>query len=179
MTEKKTDPALVALIAQLSAENITTARKALAQVARQAGIRELSLIIETLAKISDQHIKEEVTDLLATIRSKEATVIFAAALANPDFSGIRLFLTRACWESQLDFSEHLILFTHLFITGDYGLAVEAFSVVENTFLEHPVQEEIAVEVYDLLKNSLPDQPETKGRLVRELMLVVEPFATRG
>jgi len=179
MTEKKTDPALAALIGQLSEANTTAARKALAQISKQAGIKELNLIIEALATIADAHLREEVTDLLATIRSKEAPAIFSNALANPDLAGIRLELTRACWESQLDFSNHLILFTHLFITGDYGLAVEAFSVIENTFLEHPVPEDISVEVYNLLKNSLPDQPETKGRLVRELMLVVEPFATRG
>jgi hypothetical protein len=179
MTEKKTDPALIALIGQLASPNLGTARKALTLVGKQAGIKELKLIIETLAKISDLHLKEEVTDLLSTIRAKEAPGIFAEAVANPDLAGIRLELTRACWESQLDFSNHLILFTHLFIAGDYGLALEAFSVIENTFLEHPVPQEITTEVFDLLKNSLPDQTETKARLVRELILVIEPFALKG
>ncbi|HBB90996.1 MAG: hypothetical protein A2X22_03265 [Bacteroidetes bacterium GWF2_49_14] len=117
----------------------------------------------------------ELDGLIRQINSKDATGAFAAALVDPKFASKRTEIARICWESQLDFSGHLLLFTHLIITGDFLLALESFSVIENTFLERPVSPELSKEISSLLKNSVPDQPEVKQRLIRELILVIDPF----
>jgi hypothetical protein len=119
----------------------------------------------------------ELEGLIRQINSKDAPAAFAAALVDPKFASKRTEIARICWESQLDFTGHLLLFTHLIITGDFLLALESFSVIENTFLERPVNLELSKEIMSLLQNSIPDQPDVKQRLIRELMLVIEPFIT--
>ena len=178
MNPYRPDPAVLALISQLKGPE-TAARKALHALAKKATIKDLDLIIRELPLILQPGFRSEVIDFLSSIRSAEAPAIFAGSLTDPDLVSVRSELTRACWESQLDFSPHLMLFCHLLITGDYTLAVEAFSVIENTYLEYPVGENLTREIFDLLTNSLPDQPDTKQRLLREMIRVIEPFATRG
>jgi hypothetical protein len=68
-----------------------------------------------------------------------------------------------------------MIFAMMFIAGDYLLALEAFTVIENTCLEHPVNKELIKSISSLIKNTLPDQPETKQRLVKEMIQVLEPF----
>jgi len=103
----------------------------------------------------------------------------ARFLADPANAQIRIDLVRACWESNLDYSPHLLLFARLFIAEDFLLALEAFSVIENTCLERPVSQTVLMEVSDLIKNSVPDQPETRQKLTIELLHVLEPFITKG
>jgi hypothetical protein len=59
------------------------------------------------------------------------------------------------------------------------LALEAFTVIENTCLERPVPKATLQEVLLLVKNSLPDQPDTKQRLTLELIRILDTFVTEG
>ncbi|MFA5816836.1 MAG: hypothetical protein WC865_14580 [Bacteroidales bacterium] len=45
--------------------------------------------------------------------------------------------------------------------------------------ERPVSKRVLTKISVLIKNSLPDQPETKQGLTRELIVVLEPFVTEG
>jgi hypothetical protein len=179
MKTEKTNPALADLFKQLQSENTVLAHKALKKLTRQSGINEMPLLIRIMGSTKDGKIRQEIETWLANIKSKNAPAVFAKALADPESAGIRVPLVRACWESQLDFSPHLMLFAHLFIAGDFELAIEAFSVIENTRLEHPVTAGHVGDIITQLKNSLPDQPETKQRLVREMIRVLEPFDSQG
>jgi len=166
-------PEKTELFRQLSSENPGIAQKSLHRLLKIAGLKEMPLLIRIMAVTRHEKVTQDIENWLASIKTNEAAVIMAEALVDPDLSSIRAALVRASWESQLDFSHHLLLFAHLMITGDYGLAVEAFSVIENTCMEHPVPVERINELTSQLKNSLPDQPESKQRLVRELILVLE------
>jgi len=55
------------------------------------------------------------------------------------------------------------------------LALESFTVIENTCMERRVNQKQLTDISILVKNTLPDQPETKQRLVKELILVLESF----
>jgi len=179
MTPGKSATASAELLKQLESKNPAEVLKALNKLEKAGNVRDLPGIIRVMAGISDRELLGHFTIFLCNVRSKEAPAIMAQSLANPAYAKIRTDLTRACWESQLDYSLYLILFAHLFITGDFVQAVEAFSVIEYTSIEHPVNKGLLKEISILVKNSLPDQPETKQRLTRELILVLEPFVTEG
>jgi hypothetical protein len=176
MEEGKSKITTAELIKQLQSGQPADKSKALKKLSRVAGIRDLPAIVRVMAGFTDRDLLEEFTTFLSNIKSKEAPAVIAGFLSDPALAGIRLHLTRSCWESQLDYSAHLMIFARLFITGDYGLAVEAFSVIENTCMEHPVDRTLIREINALVSNSIPDQPETKKRLVNEMLLVLKPFA---
>jgi hypothetical protein len=179
MTTGKSSGASSELIRQLESKDSAIVLKTLNKLEKACNINDLPSIIRIMAGIIEQNLLNEFAFFLSKVRSKQAPAIMIQFLADPAFANIRAELTRACWESQLDYSADLILFARLFISGDYLLALEAFTVIENTCLERPVNKGILSEISILIKNSLPDQPETKQRLTRELLLVLEPFVTEG
>jgi hypothetical protein len=175
MTTGKSSTTSAELIKQLESKDPAQALKALHKLERVGNIKDLPAIIRVMSTIDDQELLDDFTSFLSNVRSKEAPAILAKSLENPLFAGIRTELTRSCWESQLDYSPHLMIFAMMFIAGDYLLALEAFTVIENTCLEHPVNKELIKSISSLIKNTLPDQPETKQRLVKEMIQVLEPF----
>jgi hypothetical protein len=179
MISGKSAPASDELLRQLNSEDPAIVLKALKKLEIVANIKDLPEIIRVMTRLTDAKLLQEFELFLSNIRSKEAPAVLAQFLADPICVNIRLELTRSCWESQLDYSPHLLLFAHLFIAGDFILALEAFSVIENTCSERPVNNKLVKEIQLLIKNSLPDQPETKQRLARELIEVLEPFARLG
>ncbi|TSA37714.1 MAG: hypothetical protein D4R64_05070 [Porphyromonadaceae bacterium] len=173
MTAEKSSITSAELIKQLESKDPAVVLQTLNKLEKVGNINDLPSIIKVMAGVAEPRPLNDFTSFLSNIRSKQAPAILAQFLADPASAKIRVELVRSCWESQLDYSPHLILFAHLFIAGDYILALEAFTVIENTCLERPVQKGLLREISILIKNSLPDQPETKQRLVKELILVLD------
>lgn len=167
------------LLKQLASNDHAAVLQAMVKLERAGNINDLPSIIRIMSGITEASLIKEFTYFLSNVRSVQAPAILAQFLADPDFANIRVELVRACWESDLDYTPHLMLFTRLFIAGDYMLALEAFTVIENTFLERQVSMEILKEILSLISNSLPDQPETKQRLTLELIHVLEPYLSGG
>ncbi|MFA6125805.1 MAG: hypothetical protein WC699_00740 [Bacteroidales bacterium] len=165
------------LLKQLESRNAADVTKALNKLEKTANVNDLPSIIKLMSGLTEKELLNAFTDFLSKVKSKAAPAIMADALSEPNYAGIRPELTRACWESGLDYTPYLLLFARIFIAGDYLLALEAFTMIENTCLERPVARKILDEISILIKNSLPDQPETKQRLTRELILILEPFIT--
>lgn len=173
MSDENPKSDIKALIVQLGSTDLRTAHKALQQLSSAAGLKDLPAIIRMLTTITDPGLRSDVITFISDIKNAGAARIIAEALVDPDLQSLRTDLTRACWESQQNFAGHLLLFAHLFITGDYALAVEAFTVIEYTCLEHHVEKGIIEEMLSQLRSSLPDQPEGKRRLTSELINVLQ------
>lgn len=167
------------LLKQLESPEASIVLKALHALEKVANVNDLPSIIKVMSGLTEPGLIKEFTLFLSNVHSKDAPAIMAQFLADPTCSKIRIELARACWESQLDYSPHLMLFTRMFIADDFNLALEAFSVIENTCLERPVSKQVVKEISTLIKNSLPDQPDAKQRLTLELIQVLEPFMTEG
>jgi len=179
MTSGKPSITSAELLYQLKSQDPAVVSKTLKKLETVANINDLPSIVAVMANITEVKLLKEFTDFLSRIRSTKAPALMARFLADPANAQIRIDLVRACWESNLDYSPHLLLFARLFIAEDFLLALEAFSVIENTCLERPVSQTVLMEVSDLIKNSVPDQPETRQKLTIELLHVLEPFITKG
>lgn len=165
------------LIKQLESKDPETVIKALNKLEKAANSKDLPSIIGVMAGISEQKLLNEFCSFLSKVRSAQAPSVMVECIGDPAYAKIRLELVRACWETNLDYSPHLLLFARLFIAGDYLMALEAFTVIENTVLERPVSKKLLHETAALIKNSLPDQPEAKQRLTQELIRILEPFVS--
>jgi hypothetical protein len=175
MTTEKKSITSTELLKQLQSKDASQVIKALNKLEKAGNVKDLPDIIRIMAQSTEPKLVYEFSAFLANIRSKEAPAVIAKFLTDPDCANIRVDLTRSCWESQLDYSPHLMLFARMFIAGDYILALEAFTVIENTCLDRQVSHKVLNEVTTLIRNSLPDQPETKQRLTKELIQVLEQY----
>jgi len=177
MTEDKPSVIAAGLIKQLDSQDPAIVGKVLYKLEKVAGIKDLPAIVMAMSKADNQKLLQEYVHFLSGVHVSQAPAVMVELIANPVYAKIRAELVRACWESNLDYSPHLLLFARLFIAGDYALALEAFSVIENTVQERPVNKKILAEILILIKNNQPDQPEAMQKLGDELIKILEPFVS--
>jgi hypothetical protein len=175
MTAGKSIITSTELLKQLESKDHAVVIKALSKLEKTANINDLPGIIKVMAGLTDLNLMNYFTEFLSNVKSKKAPAVMVQFLSDPAFANVRIELTRACWESQLDYSPYLILFARMFISSDFVLAIEAFTVIESTCQEQPANQTILKEISGLIKNSLPDQPETKQRLTRELIVLLNNY----
>lgn len=63
--------------------------------------------------------------------------IIAALSKNDINSKVKTALITACWESGIDYSEHITLFTQALLSADEGVAIEAYTVITEMTNSHP------------------------------------------
>jgi hypothetical protein len=79
-------------------------------------------------------------------------------------------LVSSCWQSGLDYSEFVIDFTNLFITGDYVTALECFTVIEESGQIIPASERS--KIISLLKRNHEMSFVEKNSLLQALIKVL-------
>jgi hypothetical protein len=139
---------------------------------RNAGsVKILPVLFRLIHKNTDPQIRNEIINLLSELKSPEAAPIIATSLEKNDFGDYLPAFVAACWQSGLDFSKHLLVFTGLFIQADYMTALEAFTVIEESI---PNASDIEItECIRFLKDAECMVTDEKMPLYRELKKVVE------
>ncbi|MBT3244030.1 MAG: hypothetical protein HN352_12835 [Bacteroidetes bacterium] len=141
---------------------------------RQSGsLDDLSRIINALHYQKEHLNKKALTDLLADIKHEKMTEILIEAMKDEKNNAILADLTQICWESNLNFTEHLPFFANIFLNQQYLVALEAFSVIENTFLDQTVTDEIRDELVESIKNGLSGLSEHTKLLAVDLIHVIQ------
>lgn len=127
----------------------------------------LPMLFELLLSIPEAEIQKEILKLLGTIKDKETIPAFVEALEDKKFSAIWKEILTACWQNGLDFSEHMRVFVDLVIEGEWEVAFEAFTVIEN--LEFFPPEEELKEIKLTLAGALKKANEQKAYFLEEIL----------
>lgn len=102
------------------------------ELIRQEGLTELlPEVIELIDRSKSDNIKNKAIALLNDVKDPQACRLFVEVIQNSSDKQMRIILIAACWQSGLDFSDHLQFFVDLVSTSDYPTAIEAFSVIEH------------------------------------------------
>lgn len=130
----------------------------------------LEEVISILITTKDDEIRELTMELLFEIKDQRAVPVLVRAIRNKSFNSIKKTLLLACWQSGLDFSEYLPVFTEIIRTSDIETGLEAFSVAEN-FTENSSLEVIDEEI-SLTKAYLVKKSDNNNILAGELLKVL-------
>lgn len=126
----------------------------------------LPILFELLAH-SEKEIQNEILKLLGTVKDKETIPVFIEALKENNYSTIRKEILISCWQNGLDFSPQLEVFVDLVIDGEWEVAFEAFTVIEN--LEHfPSPEEVKA-IKLKIARALKSANEQKAYFLEEIL----------
>ncbi len=137
---------------------------------RLAGsLKDIDLVIKILRNTTNPLIKKEATSLLADVKNDAIIAILVDALRTRENNQIRKEIIQACWESGLDYSSHLPYFVDLFLTLDFEESIEAFTLIENTYLDFNPPEEFKPALTQKIKTFAVDLPEHKQNLALELL----------
>jgi hypothetical protein len=124
-----------------------------------------------IRKETPQNIRSEIMNLLGEIKSQEAVPVIVSSLESIDFGDFLPGFVAACWQSGLDFSQHLPVFVKLFVHSDYVTAIEAFTVLEESFPN--ASDQARTECIRYLRKSEGLVADDKLALFRELVKVME------
>lgn len=133
-------------------------------------------LIPALIKLYDttgsRAVSTAVVSLIRDLKSQPAVSQLFPAIHEIKDPEKRRELVAACWQSGLDFSEHLDTFLDIFSRGDYMTALEAFTVIENS-LPYLHDASSLQEHISRLKDNLPENNDEKKALSRALLSLME------
>jgi HEAT repeat protein len=116
-------------------------------------------------------VRNEIFKLLGEIKSPEAVPVIVDSLEKKDFGEFLPSFIAACWQSGLDFSNHLRIFAELFIHGDYITSLESFTLLEEAFPN--ATDDARISCIRYIRDSEHLVLDEKLPLFRELRRVIE------
>lgn len=169
-SEKEKDKSLVQ---SLRSGNQTAIVSALKDIRVSGKLFFLTEIFDLLVDQENEEIYLEAVSLLNDLKNKDAVPIVAEAINNPEYEAIRQELVASCWQSGLSYSKHIATFIDVASHGNYAIALEAFTVIEDAIGDLDPKE-LATHI-DSLKKEILTSDTNKQMLLRELIRVMETY----
>ncbi len=134
--------------------------------------RILPFLFELLSTSKSEEIRAAIIGLLNDLKDKNCRQEVVKALRNDKYHSIHKEILTTCWQSGLDYSGDIGLFVELFTKRDFGVAFEAFTIIDN--FEEKVDASSLEPIIIELKSNIESFKETdKESLFVELIHVLE------
>jgi len=166
--KKKPDPQILKDL--WSAEDLIVL-KTLLKLRTAGNLTYIPDILKLLSQTRNELIEKELIRFLADIKEQGVVPLVVAGLKKPGLKTAHAGILSAIWQSGLDYSRYMDLFIQLFLEGDYLVALESFTVIEQS-IEHLSAQEVEEERNHLL-NALESVNEDKKPLARELVNLLQ------
>lgn len=131
----------------------------------------LPLVFKLVNENPNQQIHEEVFQMLGQLKEKECVEYVIKEINSGDSKKHITRLLATCWQSGLDYSQHLLTFAEQFTTSDYITSIEAFTVIEEWIHNTSRADIQACKQY--LVDSISEISQEKKPLYLELVKLVE------
>jgi hypothetical protein len=162
--QKKPDPAI---LKDLWSADEGVVLKTIYKLRSTGNLTYMPDLLSLLSKTPAEPVEKELIRFLADIKEQGVVPHVVKGLKDPGLKSARAGILSAVWQSGMDYSGHLELFIRLFLEGDYMVALESFTVIEQS-LEHLNEQEISAH-RQLLLGGLDQVSEDKKPLARELV----------
>lgn len=161
------------LVLDLQSDLTSKITAAITEIANYGDITIIPVLVLVLKNNQDASIQKQLKDLLADIQLSQATEVFVEELKKEENSEDIKKLLGIFWNSKLDFSDYLADFVEVAIDGDYLIALDCLTVIEN--MAGPFSESQLLEAQLHLKEFAENNKhsdERKNQIVSEIALFV-------
>jgi hypothetical protein len=164
---------LKALLTDLGSNNQVKVKKAISAINVYGDETIIEPCAEVLLHNTDLGIEEDILYLLASIKSTKVVEPMMALLSTQKYYAIRRQLISSIWNMKVDFSEYLGEFVQFAVEGDFMVALECLTVIEN--LDGPYDEESVLEAQLALKNFAEQSQvkDEKAHLISEIAIIIK------
>jgi hypothetical protein len=128
-------------------------------------------LLRLLGQAPSEPVEKELVRFLADIKDPLVIPMIVNGLQNAEEKPSLAGILSAIWQSGLDYSKYIDLFIQLFLDGNYLVALESFTVIEQS-IEHLSDEEMTDNRNRLLAG-LDRVSEDKKPLARELVNLLQ------
>lgn len=126
--------------------------------------------IDLLKSTKDLIIKGEIIRILENLKNQDCTEILVKTIKDPSFKTELSGIVPSCWKNGLNYEAYIEIFVDIFISSDFQLAFDAFTVIDN-FEQVNVQD--ADKCIIKLNNAIEDVKEDKKQLLNELIKIID------
>jgi hypothetical protein len=131
----------------------------------------ITSLLDLLINNPNKEITKTIIKLLNELKNQASTIEIIKALKNDKYVSLRQEILASCWNSGLDYSNYLAFFVAVFISDEFLIAFEAFTIIEN--FEKEYDKEIIDPLIQDIKNSINGMDENKRSLSIELVHMLE------
>lgn len=90
----------------------------------------LPYVLNLLKSSNSTKVREEVIFIISNVKDQNSVPHIIKYIQQNQGHEFISQVIAACWQSQLDYSKNLNTFIKCFISGDYQVAIESFTVIE-------------------------------------------------
>jgi len=152
-----------------SADN-ESIKEALKVLRDQGNIKILPDIFNLYKGYKGTELGKDIYNFLGDVKCADAANLFVELIKNPEYAIIKKDILTLCWQTSLDFAEHLTFFVDLFIKSEMQSAFEAFTVIE--YMEIDSQNPAIEEAITKLQISIDEIGEEKKELLVDLVNIL-------
>ena len=171
MKEENKKQAHQKLRSALQSQDTKIILQALSDLREEGSVSDISILLDLLLNSNDTQILHAVKNILIDIKETHAVGTIISAIENNTYSSIKKELVSVCWESRLNFSDHLNLFVDLLIHEDFIVSFEAFTVIEN--MSGNITQEEKDRQTQKLKDAISAVDEERKRFLHEAIHMIQ------
>ena len=119
------------ILKRLASPDVQTVAGAIEEIRENGDISIVPELLEILLHSNEPAIVTPVTSWLSDVKDTSFKTVLMEKIINAPAQSNKANLLRICWESAIDFSEFLEIFTDILIQEDFINALEASTVIEN------------------------------------------------
>jgi len=161
MAQEKIDKRFNNIIKNLSSNKEAEVLTAIKQLRKHGKPEAIPHLINLHQTSKNEKVVNQVTAFMFDLKDQNATQPIINAIEKETNNSHKAFLISILWQAALDASEHLSFLVKQAITGDYMVAVEALTVIDNfetTFHEDEIMD-IEYDLDEALENETDDKKE--------------------
>ncbi len=127
-------------------------------------------LVRLLRRTNKKEIRNQILEILNNLKIQASATELARAVRKNKQRDLLAHLVTACWKNGLDYTDFIDDFIDIFIQYDYLLALDAFTVIENST---KYLSEVSLEPrINKLSRHEPEMDEDKKVLTRELIHIL-------
>jgi hypothetical protein len=158
----------IAMLTKSSDENVIST---LIELKEHGNLFYLGTLLDLVVSDRSEMLKKALVDFISDIKLQEAVPIISDFILMQFEKNDVTKLVTASWQSRLDFSKHLAPYFQVLIKGNYKIAFEAFTVIENS-LDSLTPNDLKAHMA-LVKKGIPKADRDKQLLLLEMVSVID------
>ncbi|MEJ6616731.1 MAG: hypothetical protein QNL61_07445 [Crocinitomicaceae bacterium] len=176
MATSKLTQKLQAILNDLQSKDEKKVSKAIKSLESHGNAHAIKSLAEVLLSSDSEQNKNEVLELLSSLKDTSTVVEMIEVIADKTFLPIRQALLSTIWNMKVDFSDYVDDFVEIAAKGDFLEALDCLTIIEN--LEGPFMEENILECQLHLKNYMEvpgAKDERKAEILSEIAIKIRDF----
>jgi hypothetical protein len=146
-------------------------RTKIMQIKTKGNANLLPFVLNLLKSGTDEDVKNDILEMLSDLKEQACAPVIADFIHNNPSNSIINEVLASCWQSGLDYSDHLDIFACCFISGTYQTALESFTVIEE--MAGKSTKTAVLNCRKLFLSRMAEISAEKKPLLHELLLILE------